>query len=911
MELASVGAAVAVIARSAEQLEETVSKIEMAGGNAIAFSADVTDRLAVESVIQQIETDLGPVDLLINNAGALPPLGPLWEIDPDDWWRTMEINVRGAMLCARYVLPGMIARKRGRIINVASEAALGGLAYLSPYVASKTALIRLSETLALEAAPHGVSIFAICPGAVRTAMTDVRVSAEAQKWIPWCNEIFEKGQDVPPALAVKLVLRLASGQYDILSGRYMQVTDNLDEMRQRCREVRGKSLYTLRLPRLSRESAPDPTAMQAMLQQALQHHQANRFEQAEQSYLQVLAEQPAHPEALHRLGVLAQQRGHTQAAEQWWQQLIDAHPDSVNAWFSLANLRQAQGQLSAAEAAYRQATALKPSAAPIYNNLGYVLQQQGKLDEAIGCYQKCLELQPNCREAEANLGNTLYEQGKLSAEQQADYAALNLQVGKNRQKAGDVNTAAAYYQQAIALQPRLWQAHVSLGELLQAQGREEAAIAHYRQALENNPTDGEVYLKLGQLYQAQDQLTEAVAAYRQGLQLLNPHYASAVAVFPEQGDPPREIPVTPAIAQAQVTVGDYQFPAIPPVPNPDQPRPFWTVVITAYNRTGYLLEALVSVLRQWPGAVSMEILVMDNASTPPLFELVNALGGGIIRYYRNPQNLGPVGNSNVGIALSRGYWVHVLHDDDCVLPGFYARLQQSLEDCPDSVGVACTGFEYFNEKSETIGIGEVVSLYGEQRGIMQNWLPQIGVCGLVTIPAMVVRRSTHERLGGYYPDLPEIPDWEIFKRYASFYDWWYEPGILARYREHRQKETPVNWLSGSLAGAIRQAIEVSESYFPVEQRAEITAKARRHNFDYCLKRITIPLGAGNLSGAVRVLQEALKIDRSSQSVAKLFDWLTQPEAAPVRAAIVSKLFSVPMPETQKIPDERILPAYNN
>jgi glycosyltransferase involved in cell wall biosynthesis len=350
--------------------------------------------------------------------------------------------------------------------------------------------------------------------------------------------------------------------------------------------------------------------------------------------------------------------------------------------------------------------------------------------------------------------------------------------------------------------------------------------------------------------------------------------------------------VTPDLALAEVTVGAYQFPAIPPVANPEQPRPFWSVVITAYNRTGYLLEALVSVLRQWPGAATMEILVLDNASTPPLFELVNAVGGGVVRYYRNPQNLGAVGNSNAGIALSRGQWVHVLHDDDCVLPGFYARLQQSLENCPDSVGVACTGFDYFNETGKTLRMGEVVSLYGEQRGVMQGWLPRIGVCGLVTIPAVVVRRSAHERLGGYYPELPEIADWEIFKRYASFYDWWYEPGILARYREHTQKQTSANWLSGRLAIAIRRAIEVSESYLPPEQRAEMTALARRHSFNYCLRHATIPLQAGNATGTLRILQEVLNLDRSADAVAQLFDWLAQPEVAPIREILVSELFQL-------------------
>lgn len=425
----------------------------------------------------------------------------------------------------------------------------------------------------------------------------------------------------------------------------------------------------------------------------------------------------------------------------------------------------------------------------------------------------------------------------------------------------------------------------TLGNLHQAQGELEEAIASYQKALELDPLEWKIYNQLAQIYQAQNNVTAAIAIYRQGLLLLNPHYAQAVAANPSS-----IMQTTPPIPQGEVTVGAYQFPVIPPVTDPEKPRPFWTVVIPVYNRTDYLLECLASSLVQWTGEAEMEILVMDNASTAPLFELVNSIGGGVVHYYRHPHNVGLVRNHNAGIALSRGYWVHVLHDDDCVLPGFYARLQQSLENCPDSVGVACTGFEYFSEKGETINIGEVVSLYGDYRGIMQNWLSYIGVCGLVTIPAMVVRRTTHERLGGYYPELPEIADWEIFKRYASFFDWWYEPGILARYRLHNQRLSHENFLSGKLVAAIRRAIEVSESYLPVEQRVEITAKSRSHSFNYCLTHLAIPLKAGNLTGALYALQESLKIDSSPQSVAKLFTWLTQEDVAPLREEIISKLF---------------------
>src|SRR5689334_15102316 len=157
--LAAAGASVAVVARSDDQLAETVKTITQSGGKAIAIAADVTDRQAVEQMTHTVEQQLGAVDLLINNAGILSPLGPLWETDPDEWWRNLEINVRGVLLCSASILPGMVQRRRGRIINVSSGAGTQPTAYGSAYVTSKTAMIRLTESLALETAQYGIHIF--------------------------------------------------------------------------------------------------------------------------------------------------------------------------------------------------------------------------------------------------------------------------------------------------------------------------------------------------------------------------------------------------------------------------------------------------------------------------------------------------------------------------------------------------------------------------------------------------------------------------------------------------------------------------------------------------------------------------------------------------------------------------------
>ena len=248
---AAAGAAVAVLARSAAELTETTGLIESNGGRCLAFRADVTDSSAVRGAIQAIEKSLGPVDVLVNNAGTPKPFGPLWETDPGEWWRGMEVNLLGPLLCTRFVLPGMVARGRGRIINVASGAGAMAMTHFSSYVCSKTALVRFTECLALETKPHGIAAFVIAPGTVRTAMSEYSLnSPEGQKWLPWFRRIFDEQFDVPAERPAQLVLELASGRADSLSGRFLSIHDDLDELIKNAAEIERRSLYLLKQERL-------------------------------------------------------------------------------------------------------------------------------------------------------------------------------------------------------------------------------------------------------------------------------------------------------------------------------------------------------------------------------------------------------------------------------------------------------------------------------------------------------------------------------------------------------------------------------------------------------------------------------------------------------------------------------------
>jgi NAD(P)-dependent dehydrogenase (short-subunit alcohol dehydrogenase family) len=244
--LSEAGMTTAVLARSGSEIAETARTIEQAGGRAKPFAADVTDAAAVGRAFQEIERSLGSVAVLVNNAAIPGPIGPFWETDADQWWRTLDVNLRGGMLCARAVLPGMISRRKGRIINIASSAL--PVAYFSSYATSKAALVRFTETIAAEVKPHRISMFAVGPGTVRTPMAEHSLrSPDGQRWLPWFKRIFDEGLDVPAERSARLVLELASGRVDSLSGRFISIRDDLDSLLRNAKQIEEQNLYSLRV----------------------------------------------------------------------------------------------------------------------------------------------------------------------------------------------------------------------------------------------------------------------------------------------------------------------------------------------------------------------------------------------------------------------------------------------------------------------------------------------------------------------------------------------------------------------------------------------------------------------------------------------------------------------------------------
>ncbi|MEU2201229.1 SDR family oxidoreductase [Isoptericola sp. NPDC019482] len=249
--LARAGLDVALVARDADRLAEVAREVRDLGRTALELPADVTDAAAVAVAVRAAEAapadgGLGGVDLLVNNAGRIDAEVPLWEADPDEWWSVLETNVRGPFLLARHVVPGMLARGGGRVVDLASGASLHEMVASSAYNASKTALLRLGAGLHEAGYARGLRAFELSPGTVATEMTaGMPMHAGRTEW-------------TPVERSVEMVVAIASGDLDACSGWFVRVTHDTPESLSRL-AARASAPAARRL-RVQPAAADDPLA---------------------------------------------------------------------------------------------------------------------------------------------------------------------------------------------------------------------------------------------------------------------------------------------------------------------------------------------------------------------------------------------------------------------------------------------------------------------------------------------------------------------------------------------------------------------------------------------------------------------------------------------------------------------------
>lgn len=299
-------------------------------------------------------------------------------------------------------------------------------------------------------------------------------------------------------------------------------------------------------------------------------------------------------------------------------------------------------------------------------------------------------------------------------------------------------------------------------------------------------------------------------------------------------------------------------PVIKPVDNSGV-RPLFSVMIPAYNCIPYLEKTIESVLCQDLGPEQMQIEVVDDCSTDgDVQRLVEKIGKGRVGLYQQNVNKGSLRNFETCLNRAKGYYIHLLHGDDLVKPGFYEEINYLFSTFP-AIGSAITSYSWTDEYNpETKPLKNILN----KPGIIDNWLYLIASKQMTQPPAVVVKREVYERLGGFF-GMHYGEDWEMWIRIASKYPVAYSPKCLAVYRAlHDMNISTQSILSGRHIADINKAIEVSKNHLPAEKRRQIKNTAKRNFSRYYAKtafNLYIKDKDKNKEIALKLVKSAIKL----------------------------------------------------
>jgi len=243
------GAHLVLVARNSPGLEIAKKEVGSHGTRIEIFPADVSREKEVKSVVDFTLEEFGTIDILVNCAGIYGPIGFVTDIDTEKWLEAININLCGTFICIKAVLPTMLKRKKGKIINLSGGGAASPFPRFSAYGTSKAAVVRLTETLAQEVKEYNIDVNAIAPGPVNTRLLDQALEAGEAAGKEFLAKSIKQKQEggVPPEKVAELAIFLASPESDGLSGRLISLLwDNWRDAPTHLNEIMSSDVYTLR-----------------------------------------------------------------------------------------------------------------------------------------------------------------------------------------------------------------------------------------------------------------------------------------------------------------------------------------------------------------------------------------------------------------------------------------------------------------------------------------------------------------------------------------------------------------------------------------------------------------------------------------------------------------------------------------
>ena len=355
--------------------------------------------------------------------------------------------------------------------------------------------------------------------------------------------------------------------------------------------------------------------------------------------------------------------------------------------------------------------------------------------------------------------------------------------------------------------------------------------------------------------------------------------------MPNRGSEQRPRDASSSPAPIQAVTGSFE-------------RPFLSVMIPTWRPVPeYLERAIRSVLDQLESSRRIQLEIVDDCS--PDFDpsaFAARFGHGAVSFHRHDRRLGLAGNWNACLARATGHWVHLLHQDDFVLPGFYQALLRGIDHHPYVAAAFCAS--YFADANGAGWAPSLLPMNGP--GILDDCFRHVFVRLSIQCSAMIVRRDVYETLGGFDAGFSYALDWDMWKRVAVRYPIWYDPQPLACYRMHAASETSRQRLAGTHLVEVFKSINHSATYLPQPVAARITRRARAH---YAVFAVESALDLIRATGAWGPALHHLNIARRESSSAAVIAALAKVTIRGGFRALTGRpgtnLTLVPAPPTNK------------